>query len=128
MVNRLVSKDLCRRQCCSETFVCDDISHAEIDQSLAVDPTQEVERLKRRFVLTTSIGCSGQDSRGLDGIISNLGVSCHCTTETHHMILKAMVNNGVRYFRPVIFPHFRVAKLSYCSFAASKPKLNGKTT
>lgn len=36
----------------SETFVCDDISHAEIDQSLAVDPSQEVDRLKRRSVLT----------------------------------------------------------------------------
>lgn len=34
-----------------EAFVCDDISHAEIDQSLALDPIQEVDRLKRRSVL-----------------------------------------------------------------------------
>lgn len=49
--NRLVCKDLCRGQCCSVKLVCD-ISHAEIGQSLAVDPRQEVDELKRMSVLT----------------------------------------------------------------------------
>jgi len=30
------------------------------------------------------------------------------------------------YFRPIIFPHFRVAKLDYYSFAASKPTVKNK--
>jgi len=62
-------------------------------QSLAVDPTQEVDRLKRRSVLTYQ---SRVQWAGLGGILSNLGVSCYFTTETHHMILKAVVKNGIR--------------------------------